>query len=257
MLDIIPIPALKDNYIWLVANRVNSQCFIIDPGDAEPVLSTLRELGLTLNAILITHHHYDHTNGIKDLCDEFSGLAVYGPRHEKISCITNPVAEGDLVTLSKLDCTFEVIDIPGHTSGHIAYFGEGMLFCGDTLFAAGCGRLFEGTAEQMYVSLAKIAALPDSTAIFCAHEYTQANLRFASTVEPDNKDIQARIIEVDAMRARQKPTLPSNLAIEKLTNPFLRCKINSVINSLKTQFDKNLTDPVAVFQMLRAWKDTF
>jgi hydroxyacylglutathione hydrolase len=217
MLKVIPIPAFQDNYIWLLVNSTNHICAIVDPGDAAPVLEYLSQHHLTPCAILITHHHRDHTGGIE----------------------------------------FTVIDIPGHTKGHIAYYGEKMLFCGDTLFAAGCGRLFEGTATQMLASLTKLANLPADTAVYCAHEYTAANLRFAAIVEPDNHEIVKRAIEVNKLRENNAVTLPSNIALEKLTNPFLRCHINSVVNCVRAKQSIDSTDMVSIFQALRTWKDNF
>jgi hydroxyacylglutathione hydrolase len=257
MFDIIPIPAFTDNYIWLVANKANRQCIVVDPGDAAPVLDVLRQNDLTLNAILITHHHHDHTGGIEVLHEHFTDVPVYGPASENIPCMTHPLVENDVVNLPMVDLNFHVLDIPGHTKGHIAYHGKGMLFCGDTLFSAGCGRLFEGTAEQMYTSLSKLAGLPEDTLVYCAHEYTAANLRFAQTVEADNPDIQKRISEIAVMRGKNQPTLPSVMRFEKLTNPFLRCEMASVIDSVEKKTHTKLTDPTAVFQSLRAWKDTF
>jgi hydroxyacylglutathione hydrolase len=257
MLNIIPIPALTDNYIWLIANSVNRQCIVVDPGDAVPVLDTLSQHDLTLNAILITHHHHDHTNGINLLHETFPEAAIYGPAKEKISFMNHPLVENDEVDLSLLNLRLRVLDIPGHTKGHIAYYGNRMLFCGDTLFSAGCGRLFEGTAEQMFASLSKLADLPDDTLVYCAHEYTAANLRFAQTVEADNQDIKRRIIEIASLREKNQPSLPGLMKLEKLTNPFLRCNMDSVIKSVQHKFDKKLTTPSAVFQTLRAWKDKF
>jgi hydroxyacylglutathione hydrolase len=257
MLNVIPISAFKDNYIWLLVNPANRFCAIVDPGDAGPVLNYLQEHNLTPCAILITHHHHDHTGGIDILKQYYQTLPIYGPATETIPQMDHKVDETNHVKLEPLSITFNVYDIPGHTKGHIAYYGDGMLFCGDTLFAAGCGRLFEGTAQQLYNSLRKIAALPDNTLIYCGHEYTAANLRFAAVVEPDNIEIKNRIKEVATVTQQQHPTLPSVLHLEKLTNPFLRCHIDSVINSIKLQSNKQLNDPVSLFQALREWKDTF
>jgi hydroxyacylglutathione hydrolase len=257
MLDIIPLSAFKDNYIWLLANNNNQQCAIVDPGDATPVLQALEKHKLTLRSILITHHHHDHVGGVHKLHEKFPDAAIYGPAHESIPDLNHPVKENDIVDLPFLDLRLRVIDIPGHTLGHIAYYGNGMLFCGDTLFSAGCGRIFEGTPAQMFASLTKIANLPDDTLIYCAHEYTQNNLRFAQLVEHNNNDIKNRLQEVTLLREKNLPTLPSKLSWEKLTNPFLRGKMDSVINSLSLQFGKPFTDPVDIFKTLRAWKDTF
>lgn len=256
MFKVIPIPAFKDNYIWLLVNPSNQRCAVVDPGDAEPVIAYLEQFQLSLEVILITHHHHDHTGGIKKL-SELYPVKIYGPTQDPIEKVDQKLIENDQVKLDFLNATFTIYDIPGHTRGHIAYYGEGMLFCGDTLFAAGCGRLFEGTPEQMYHSLSKILRLPDETLIYCAHEYTQANLHFAETVEPENKFIQQRLQDIKQVRGKNLPSLPSVLSLEKLTNPFLRCHLDSVINSAQLKLDETLTNPVNVFRALRAWKDTF
>ncbi len=256
MVTVVPVSAFKDNYIWLLINPHNQYCAVVDPGDANPVLDALAASGLTLSAILITHHHFDHTGGMEELRKKLS-VPIYGPAHDGLVSLDHGLVEDDEVELEQLGLTFKVLDIPGHTKGHIAYFGAGMLFCGDTLFSAGCGRLFEGTAQQMANSLSKIAHLPDNTDIYCAHEYTAANLRFAEVIEPNNKAIQTRIHEVALLRDKNCPTLPSTLSIEKATNPFLRCDQDSVIESARQKCQTQLTDPVSIFQALRAWKDTF
>jgi hydroxyacylglutathione hydrolase len=256
MLKVMPISAFKDNYIWLLANPINRYCIVVDPGDAIPVLDALKKEDLTLSAILITHHHHDHTGGILALLEHYP-VPVYGPATESVPGVDHLLVEGDVVTVPSLDLTLRVMDIPGHTAGHIAYYGTNSLFCGDTLFAAGCGRLFEGTAEEMFDSLAKILDLPNDTLIYCAHEYTAANLRFAATVEPLNRDVQKRSREVAKMREKNCPTLPSVLQLEKLTNPFLRCHQDSVIRSAREHTKSQLMDSVEVFRAIRAWKDTF
>jgi len=256
MLNVIPIPAFKDNYIWLLVNPNNQRCVIVDPGDAAPVISFLEKENLTPVAILITHHHHDHTGGI-NLLKQTYPLDVYGSKRENVAGVDHLLDENEVIDLTDLNLQLKVINIPGHTQGHIAYYGHGLLFCGDTLFAAGCGRLFEGTPEQMVQSLAKIAQLPDDTLIYCAHEYTEANLKFANTVETNNPDTQKRIHDVAKLRSKNYPTLPSTLKMEKLTNPFLRCEIDSVIKSAQLQSGELITDPVRVFQVIRQWKDTF
>jgi len=255
-IDIIPVPALHDNYIWTLVNRNNKHAVCIDPGDAEPVFALLKREKLILSALLITHHHWDHTNGIKALLNHYP-VPVYGPQKEPIASLTQPLLENEQITLKKLDLTLTVLEIPGHTKGHIAFYNQDSVFCGDTLFAAGCGRLFEGTAEQMYQSLMKLSQLPDNTKIYCAHEYTQANLRFAETVEPDNPDIQARLKEVQQLRQKQQITLPSQLAVERLTNPFLRCHTASVRAAAEQFTQQTLASPIAVFAAIRHWKDQF
>lgn len=258
MLEIIPIPAFNDNYIWVIINTSNQRAVVIDPGDAKPVLNLLNERQLRLEAILITHHHWDHTDGVTELCDAFS-VPVYGPQKEATTLCTHSCHDGDHIALKSIDCQFSVFDIPGHTAGHIAFFepNHHWLFCGDTLFAAGCGRVFEGTTEQMYQSLSRLAKLPAKTKVFCAHEYTLSNLHFAQVVEPTNLDIKARIRNVDQLRANDKPSLPSTIELELKTNPFLRCHQQSVINSVTRQSNPDNKSPALIFKLLRKWKDQF
>lgn len=239
MLHVMPIPAFEDNYIWLIQNSLHRQAAVVDPGDATPVLHYCQQHDITLCAILITHHHGDHTGGIANLVKHYN-TPVYGPAHENIPHCNHKVNPGDQIVIDALgQLTFKVLGIPGHTSGHIAYYGNHWLFCGDTLFAGGCGRLFEGTAKQMYQSLNKLKALPPATQVFCAHEYTQANLAFALTVEKDNLELQQRIEKIAKLRQQQQPTLPSTIDIELKTNPFLRakdCKQFAHLRKLKDQF---------------------
>lgn len=250
-----PIPILKDNYVWTLIDEETQKAIVVDPGEAAPVEAFLRERHLTLSGILITHHHWDHTNGLTALAKQ--GMPVAGPARESIAGITLPVKEGDVFKLNSFPATFSAMDIPGHTLGHIAYRFDNNIFCGDTLFAAGCGRLFEGTAAQLYQSLQKIAELPEETVIYCAHEYTLNNLRFAALVEPNNPDIRERAIRVSALRDKGLPSLPSFLKEEKKTNPFLRCHVSDVIQQTKEYAGRSLTDPVDVFACLRQWKDKF
>lgn len=221
---------------------------MVDPGDASPVLDYLKTQGLRLEAILITHHHADHTGGIDDLLahsfatDPQQTCSVIGPAGEHINGLTQRVREGDLIALPQTGISFRVIDVPGHTAGHIAYFGEAtatgpVLFCGDTLFAAGCGRLFEGTADQMWSSLQKLAGLPGHTAVYCAHEYTLANLKFAAHALPNHEAIQKRLTLVSAQRDRQESTVPSTIDIERQTNPFLQCTNASAFATMRKQKD--------------------
>ena len=255
MLSVTPIPAFQDNYLWLLTREGRDTAAIVDPGDAGPVLATLAERGLRLAAILTTHHHGDHVGGVGKLLDAFPGIPVYGPAGERIPGCSERLAEGDEIDLPGLDVKLGVLDVPGHTAGHIAYVGETMVFCGDTLFAVGCGRLFEGTPAQMHESLSKLAALPEDTRVYCGHEYTENNIRFARRVEPENPDLAAREQETRALRQRGEPSLPSRIALEKRTNPFLRVAESAVIRAAAAHAGKPLDSPEAVFAEVRRWKD--
>jgi len=251
-MKIIPVPAFEDNYIWLICD--DQHAVAVDPGDAEPVLNYLKQHGLQLTAILITHHHGDHTGGVKTLLRHAS-VPVYGPRHENIPGITHPVGEGDTVHLPELDVEYTVFDVPGHTAGHVAYYGANSLFCGDTLFTCGCGKLFEGTPAQMYNSLQKFAALPDTTLVYCTHEYTLENIRFAKKVEPANRQLLEREVRDIQTRQQDLPTLPSTMALEKATNPFLRCDHPDVISAARHFSGNPLDSPVQVFAAVREWRN--
>ena len=264
-----PVPAFKDNYLWLVSRGTDA--FVVDPGDARPVERALADRGLLLRAILLTHHHADHVGGVQALVAARAGqrVPVYGPATEAIDGVTHPLHEGDRITIAAPAATFDVLDVPGHTRGHIAYVSAGhagddatagdppLLFCGDTLFAAGCGRLFEGTPAQMHASLGKLAALPARTRVYAAHEYTLSNLRFAEAVEPANEALARRVREATAMRDRGEPTLPSTIALERATNPFLRVHEPAVRTAAEQQVHGAAASPVATFAALRAWKDAF
>ncbi len=254
MITVKPVRAFNDNYIWLLQRAGDPRCVVVDPGDATPVLLALAEQGLELSTILLTHHHGDHTGGVRELLSH-GPVPVYGPAGESIPEVTQPLREGDTVSLPELDLELGVFDVPGHTAGHIAYYGGGMLFCGDTLFAGGCGRLFEGTPAQMYQSLEKLASLPEDTRVYCAHEYTLANLRFALKVDPDNRRLQDRVSEVETLRAADECTLPSTIGEERQTNPFLRSGDSSVKQHAESWAGERFTDPVEVFAAVRAWKD--
>jgi hydroxyacylglutathione hydrolase len=250
MLKIRPIPAFQDNYIWMIQN--DNHVAVVDPGDAVPVISTLQKENLTLDAILITHHHNDHIGGVQNLLKEFQ-TQVFAPANESFDFPHQAVRENDLIQLPNLKLDLSVLDIPGHTNGHVAYYGLNHLFCGDTLFGGGCGRLFEGTYEQLFNSLQKLAALPDETLLYCAHEYTEHNLRFASLVDSKNLALINRIAITKKVRSSNKPSLPSSIGLEKETNPFLRCHDQIITSALGLQ----APDPIAVFKTLRKMRNNF
>jgi len=257
ILSVLAIPAFNDNYLWLIHDGVHAA--VVDPGDAAPVLAALETHSLSLVSILLTHHHADHVGGVQSLLRRFN-VPVFGPRNEPIAGVTQALEEGDIADLPELGLSLSVLDVPGHTRGHIAYFApqQRWLFCGDTLFAGGCGRLFEGTPAQMAHSLAKLAALPDPTEIYCAHEYTLANLRFAHEVEPDNAALTARIRVEQGKRERGQPTIPSTIGLEKSTNPFLRYREPAIRQRLIAE-GRMATgqEAIAGFAALREWKNTY
>lgn len=259
MIQIDALPAFNDNYIWLLQDNASKRCAVVDPGDAAPVQAWLqRNPEWQLSDILITHHHADHTGGVEQLKRQ-TGATVYGPANEKIPARDVALSDNDHLTV--LGLGFVVHAVPGHTLGHIAFYHDDprqpLLFSGDTLFAAGCGRLFEGTPEQMHHSLGRLGALPDSTLVYCAHEYTLSNLRFAVAVEPENPDVTGRFEEVTRLREQNRITLPSNLALERRTNPFLRVSIDAVKQKADERTGTDNASPAAVFAALRAWKDKF
>ncbi len=256
MLDAIPVPALGDNYIWLLQASDSSATILVDPGDARPALDAIADHGLELRAILITHHHGDHVGGLNEVLAQWS-VPVYGPATEQVAGVTHPVGGGDRFMIEALGTEFVVIDTPGHTAGHIAFHGGGWLLCGDTLFAGGCGRVFEGTYEQMHDSLQRLAALPDATRGCCGHEYTLANLAFARAVEPDNEELADRERRAQELRDAGEPTVPFTLAEERTTNPFLRCHVPAVHAAAEARAGRTLSDPAEVFAVIRAWKDRF
>jgi len=254
MLKITALQALKDNYIWLLRDNGGPHVAIIDPGEARPVQEAVIAGNLEPAAILVTHRHYDHVDGITELVANYD-IPVYGPANESIPALTHPMKEGKHVHLEAIAADFQVLDIPGHTAGHIGYYGHGLLFCGDTLFTAGCGKIFDGTAQQLFHSLEKIAALPDKTLIYCAHEYTEENLLFARIVEPGNKAIIQRLEKTRQLRSKGAATVPSTLAEEKQTNPFLRCNVKEVIDTTEQFTGHALNSAEEVFLALRRWRD--
>ncbi len=259
--QIHPIPAFSDNYIWLFKDKSSNNACVVDPGDADPVITYLDDNKLNLSHILITHHHPDHTGGVKKLHSKYQPL-VYGPKNSPFKASDKQLKEGDEIEI--FDLKLAVLEIPGHTLDHIAYFStsgpellQPILFCGDTLFASGCGRIFEGTPPMMYKSLQKLAILDPSTNVFCGHEYTVANLTFAAAAEPDNSAIQDRIISAQDTRSKELPTLPSSISLELATNPFLRCQTEALQKATELKTGATQDTPVEVFAALRQWKDNF
>ncbi|MGI2261021.1 hydroxyacylglutathione hydrolase [Shewanella sp. GXUN23E] len=256
-LMITAIPAFDDNYIWCLSRPGHDRVWVVDPGDAQPVLAFLQEHRLQLEGILITHHHSDHTGGIGQLKAQFEQLAVWGPDNPQIPGITLALPDNEQRVLPGLDVTVRVLAVPGHTLDHLAYVCDGNLLCGDTLFSAGCGRMFEGTPEQFTRSLARLAELPAQTKVYSAHEYTLSNLRFAGAVDAGNPVIAAYQQECEALRAQGQPTLPSSMARELSCNPFLRLNDHHIRQALTQHWDQEITDTVRAFALLRRWKDNF
>jgi len=261
MLEVTPIKAFYDNYLWLFQRAGSHDCVIVDPGDAEPVLQFLSKNSLNLTAIFITHHHADHTGGIEKLLKEYD-VPVYGPDSANIPAVSHPVKEGSQIQM--FGEIFKVLEIPGHTLDHIAYYTSAnkdeespVLFCGDTLFAGGCGRVFEGTHPMMYKSLQKLAQLPPETRVFCAHEYTMANLAFARAVTPENETLKKRVQRDESKRELDQPTVPSSIKVELATNPFLRCEDPEIIAAAQRHSGHSSDRPDDVFAAIRSWKDSF
>lgn len=248
MFNVTPIPAFRDNYIWLLHDK--GHAVVVDPGDAAPVIAALCARNLMLDAILITHHHDDHTGGVKELVNAYPA-EIYAPGKESYNFPHHAVSEGDHVELTSLNACLHVMETPGHTLGHVVYYGANCLFCGDTLFGCGCGRLFEGTCKQLYHSLQRLAELPPETRVYCAHEYTQHNIRFARMLEPDNAALASREAKVSACRAHGKPSLPSTIALERATNPFLRCETHGIQSAVQG------TEPESVFCIIRTLRNSF
>ncbi len=253
------VPAFDDNYIWFIHGlpeiQAEKQIIIVDPGDEDPVIEAILTHNYEPQAIFVTHHHGDHTGGITELVKRYQ-LPVYGPAGENIPEITCPLAEPQTITIPSMGLEFKILDVPGHTRGHIAYYNDRQLFIGDTLFAGGCGRLFEGTAEQMHDSLSKLLTLSDETLVYCAHEYTEANLNFALHVEAENPVLLKRIADTRHLRKQQRPTVPSVLKLEKQTNPFLRFDHPAVKSAAEKFSGHSLNTPAEVFKTVRYWKDT-
>lgn len=252
VLKIVPIPAFNDNYIWCLHDGAHAA--FVDPGDAKPVFETVEREQLKPAAIIVTHHHWDHVGGIAELRAQWN-VPVFGPAAERIPNRTHALAEGDTITVPGIDLDLSVMEVPGHTSGHIAYVGDDILLCGDTLFSVGCGRLFEGTPEEMWDSLKKLRELPEATGVYCTHEYTQANCAFALRVEPENAALVERTRDVERLRRAGQPTLPSTIGLEKATNPFLRSDTETVTRIASTHAGRDVKDPADVFAVIRAWKD--
>lgn len=256
MMVVIPVPAFTDNYIWLVTNDHHQQAAIVDPGDAAPVLAELQHRHLEPVAILVTHHHHDHVGGIAGLLERYPDLPVYGPASELIPQLSRAMGEGQRVVLETLGMDFDVLDVPGHTAGHIAYYGEDSLFCGDTLFGNGCGRVFDGTLDDLHHSLQRLAQLPAETLVYCAHEYTVDNIGFAKWVEPDNTALDERLQQCWDLLDAGRATVPFELGSEFATNPFLRTHIPEVIARAEAIAGRETHSPAEVFAVLRIWKDT-
>jgi hydroxyacylglutathione hydrolase len=256
MLTVSPVPAFQDNYLWLIHDGQHAA--VVDPGDAGPIFAALDANQFSLGAILLTHHHADHVGGVRALV-QHARVPVFGPGNEGIAEVTHPLQDGDSIKVPGIDLVLDVLAVPGHTRGHIAYVAPSQhwLFCGDTLFAGGCGRLFEGTPAQMHASLSKLAGLPEHTAVYCAHEYTLSHLKFAREVEPENMDLLIRIEAEQHKRANNFPTVPSTIGLEKRTNPFLRASEPAIADRLMSLGHLTSREPVAVFAALRHWKNSW
>jgi hydroxyacylglutathione hydrolase len=256
MVQLEPISAFSDNYIWMIQSATGREVAVVDPGEAHPVLAAIENRGLELEAILLTHHHGDHVGGVEELVARYPA-PVFGPAREAIAGVDHPVHGDEIVALPGLDLYLRVTDVPGHTAGHVAYAGPDFALVGDTVFAGGCGRVFEGTMEQMHESLTRLAALPPETRLYCAHEYTVANLRFALVVEPGNEALRRRAESAAAARSGNRPTVPSTLAEELATNPFLRCDQPDIVAAAEARAGHPLTSAADVFAVIRGWKDGF
>ena len=255
-LKISPIPAFSDNYIWLLELEMGGNaCAVVDPGDHQPVLEVLQARGLDLRYILLTHHHWDHAGGIPDLL-EHHDARVFGPVDDRLGEWCMPCSEGETVKLEALGLEFGVLDIPAHTRSHIAFHGEGLVFSGDTLFSIGCGRLFEGTPAQMQEAMDKLAQLPADTLVYCGHEYTDSNCRFALEVEPQNQVLQARAAQARQLREAGEVTLPATLGAELAANPFMRTRKDTVVEAARS-YDPSAEPGASTMAAIRAWKDSY
>lgn len=254
MFEVIPVPAFRDNYIWLLHR--DGHAVLVDPGDAVPALAVLHARRLRLDTILITHHHDDHIGGVAELL-EATPAEVYAPRKENYNFPHHPVGESDKIRLPSLDLELQVMETPGHTLGHVVYYGANSLFCGDTLFSCGCGRLFEGSCRQLYHSLQRLATLPAGTRVYCTHEYTQHNIRFARSLDPENTQLALRAEEVDRLRAAGLPSLPSSIAQELATNPFLRCHTPAIRAAAMIRAQLENSDPESVFCAIRTLRNNY
>jgi hydroxyacylglutathione hydrolase len=254
MAEFEPVPAFNDNYIWLLTNPPSDVAVVVDPGEASLVVQILEKRGLELAAVLLTHHHGDHVGGVSQILAKHQA-PVFGPARERISTVDHPVEGGDLVPLPDFGFDLEVLSVPGHTAGHVAYRGPDFALVGDTLFAGGCGRIFEGTPEQMLASLKRLADLPGDSSIYCAHEYTLANFRFAREVEPSNEALGLRLENAIRLREEGRPTVPSTITEELETNPFLRCHLPQVMSSAKRYIGHDVRTELDAFTVVRGWKD--
>ena len=256
MLKIIPLPAFTDNYIWAIV--YGNSCVVVDPGDSSPVFDFLESNNLDLESILITHHHFDHTGGMLALAKKYD-CPVYGPTGDHIEGLTSKISEGDEINI--FNFKFKIFETPGHTLDHIAYFHSSdkgsYLFCGDTLFSGGCGRLFEGTAENMFSSLNKFISLPEETQVFCAHEYTQSNLKFALSVNPSNLDLIKYSEKVDELRSKSEITLPSNIGLEKKINPFFLLNDKEILENSEKFISGKISNSIESLAAIRSMKDSF
>jgi hydroxyacylglutathione hydrolase len=253
-MEIMALTCLRDNYIWMLCDHKQKLAWAVDPGESRPVVAFLEKFSLNLCGILITHHHHDHTGGVEELAKIYKNIIIAGSHRSPVRQINEPLQ--DAGQLQCLDATCRVMEIPGHTLDHLAFLIEKAVFCGDTLFSMGCGKIFEGTAAQMYHSLMRLSQLPEDSEIYCGHEYTLQNLKFAQMVDPDNPNLQKKFHQVMHLSEQRQPSLPSHLIEEKTLNPFLRCEEPKIVQAVEFHCQKKLTDPIEVFYQLRQWKNS-